>query len=51
VLPVTSAVYNPSNFSVTITVRGFKTGTTASVTITGLAGANGAVIPPIMSGL
>jgi len=51
VLPVTSALYNPSNFSVTISVSGFKTGTAAQVTIAGLAGANGEAIPQIMTGL
>ena len=51
VLPVQSAVYNPSNFSVLISVSGFKTGTAGFATIVGLAGANGAAIPPIMTGL
>jgi hypothetical protein len=50
VLPVKSALYNPRNFSVTISVNGFQTGK-ALVTIVGLAGANGAAIPQIMSGL
>ena len=45
VLPVKSALYNPSNFSVTISVGGFKTGKAAQVTIAGLAGADGAAIP------
>jgi hypothetical protein len=51
VLPVESALYNPSNFSVTITVGGFKTGKAAQATIAGLVGANGAAIPQITSGL
>ena len=51
VLPVKSAVYNPSNFSVTISVGGFKTGNAAQVTIAGLAGANGEAIPQFMTGL
>jgi hypothetical protein len=51
VLPVKSALYNPSNFSVTISVGGFQTGKAAQVTIAGLAGANGATIPQIVSGL
>jgi hypothetical protein len=51
VLPVESALDNPGNFSVTITVGGFKTGKAAQVTITGLAGANGEAISQITSGL
>ena len=51
VLPVKSALYNPSNFSVTISVGGFKTGKAAKVTIARLAGANGAAIPQIVTGL
>jgi hypothetical protein len=51
VLPVESALDNPGNFSVTITVGGFKTGKAAQVTITGLAGADGAAISQITSGL
>ena len=51
VLPVKSALYNPSNSSVTISVGGFKTGKPAKVTIAGLAGANGAAIPQIVTGL
>ncbi len=51
VLPVKSALYNPSNFSVTISVGGFKTGKAAQATIAGLAGANGAAIPQIVTGL
>jgi hypothetical protein len=50
-LPVISAVYNPGNFSVTISVGGFKTEPSASVTITGLVGANGAPISRIVSRL
>ena len=51
VLPVESALYNPSNFSVTITVGGFKTGKAAQATIAGLVGANAAAIPQIATGL
>jgi hypothetical protein len=50
-LPVKSAAYNPGNFSVTISVVGFKTGKAAQVTIAGLVGANGAAISQIVSGL
>ncbi len=51
VLRVKSAVYSPSNFSVTISVAGFKTGKAAQVTIVELAGANGEAIPEITSSL
>ncbi len=51
VLPVESALDNPGNFSVTITVGGFKTGKAAQVTIAGLVGANEAAIPQIATGL
>lgn len=51
VLRVESAVYNPSNFSATISVAGFNTGKAAKVTVGGLEGANGAAIPQISSGL
>ena len=51
VLPVTSALDNPANFSVTITVGGFKTGKAAQATIAGLAGANEEAIPRITTGL
>ena len=46
VLPVKSALYDPGNFSVTISVGGFKTGKAAQVTITGLTGADGAAHSP-----
>jgi hypothetical protein len=45
------ALYNPSNFSVTISVSGFKPGDAAQVTITGLAAADGEAVPQIISGL
>jgi sugar lactone lactonase YvrE len=51
VLPVESASYNPANFSATISVGGFNAGKAGQVIITGLAGANGAAIPQITSGL
>jgi hypothetical protein len=51
VLLVKSALDNSSNTSVTITVSGFKTGKPAQAVITGLAGANGAAIPQIITGL
>ena len=51
VLRVKSALYNPSNFSVTISVSGFNTGKPTQATITGLAGANGAAIPEFVSRL
>jgi hypothetical protein len=47
VLRVESALYDPGNFSVTLSVGGFKTGKAAQVTITGLAGVDGEAIPPI----
>ena len=40
VLRVKSALYNPGDFSITISVGGFKTGKPARVTITGLDGAD-----------
>jgi hypothetical protein len=51
VLRVTSALYNPNNFSVTISVAGFKTSSRAQAVITGLAGADGEAIPEVISGL
>ena len=51
VLTVKSAVDNPSNTSVTISVAGFKTGKPAKAVITGLSGSNGAAIPQIITGL
>ena len=51
VLRVKSALYNPSAFSITISVAGFKTSKPAQVTIAGLAGANGDAVPEIISGL
>jgi len=51
VLPVKSALYNPSTFSVTISVGGFKTGKAAKVTIARLAGADGAAIAQVVTGL
>ncbi len=51
VLRVKSALYDPGNFSVTISVAGFKTGKATQVTITGLEGADGAAIPEIVSRL
>ena len=50
VLRVKSALYNPSDFSITISVAGFQTGKPAQVTITGLAGADGVTIPQILTG-
>jgi sugar lactone lactonase YvrE len=49
VLRVRSALYNPSDLSVTISVRGFNTGKPAQVYITGLAGADGATIPQVVT--
>ncbi len=51
VLRVKSALYDPSNFSVTISVAGFNTGKAAQATITGLEGADGAAIPQFDSRL
>ncbi len=51
VLPVKSAVYDPGNFRVTLSVGGLKTGKAAQLTITGLTGADGADIPPITTDL
>jgi hypothetical protein len=51
VLTVESAVDDPSNTSVTISVGGFKTGKPAQAVITGLSGSNGAAIPKIITGL
>jgi len=51
VLTVESALDNPSNTSVTISVAGFKTGKPAQAVITGLSGSNGAAIPQIVTGL
>ena len=50
-IPVKSAVYDPGNFSVTLSVGRFKAGKAAQVTITGLTGAEGADIPSITTGL
>jgi sugar lactone lactonase YvrE len=49
VLRVKSALYNSSDFSVTISVSGFNTGKPAQVNITGLAGADGATIPQVVT--
>ena len=51
VLRVKSAFYNPSNFSVTISVAGFNTSKTTEVTITGLDGSDGAAIPEFVTRL
>ncbi len=51
VLRVKSALYNPSSFSVTISVSGFKTSKPAQVSIEGVAGGNGVAIPQIIAGL
>ncbi len=51
VLRVKSALYNPSDFSVTISVGGFNTGKPAQAAIAGLAAADGEAIPLITSGL
>jgi hypothetical protein len=51
VLRVKSALYDPSNFSVTISVAGFNTAKTTHVTIAGLEGAYGAAIAQITSKL
>jgi hypothetical protein len=51
VLRVKSAVYNPGNFSVTISVAGFNTAKTTQVAIAGLERADGAAIPEIVSRL
>jgi hypothetical protein len=50
-LPVLFADYDPGSDAVTISVAGFKPNKPAQVTISGLAGANGAGIAPIVSGL
>jgi hypothetical protein len=50
-LRVKSALYNPNNFSVTISVASFNTGKTTEVTITGLEGADEAAIPEFVSRL
>ena len=49
VLRVKSALYNPSDFSVTISIAGFQAGDPAQVNITGLAGADGATIPQVLT--
>jgi sugar lactone lactonase YvrE len=51
VLRVKSALYNPSNFSVAISVAGFSTSKTTQVTIAGLEGADGTAIPEFVSRL
>jgi hypothetical protein len=51
VLPLLSAGYNPGDDSVTISVAGFKPKKAGLVTITGLAGANGAAVGPIVTRL
>jgi hypothetical protein len=51
VLRVKSALYSPSNFSVTISVSGFIAGKAAQATITGLDGSDGTAIPEIVSSL
>jgi hypothetical protein len=51
VLRVKSALYIPSNLSVTISVAGFQTSKPAQVTIDGFAAADGFAIPEITSGL
>ncbi len=51
VLRVKSALYDPSNFSVTISVAGFNTAKTTQVTIAGLEDADGAAIPEFVSRL
>jgi hypothetical protein len=51
VLPIASAGGNFGNDSVTLAVSGYKANRAAQVTVTGLAGANGAGIAPIVTGL
>jgi sugar lactone lactonase YvrE len=51
VLRVKSAFYDPTNFSVTISVAGFNTAKATQATITGLEGADGAAIPEFESRL
>jgi hypothetical protein len=51
VLPLRSAGYNPGDDSVTISVAGFKAKKAGLVAITGLAGANGAPMAPIVTRL
>ena len=51
VLRVKSALYSPSNFSVTISVSGFNARKAVQATIEGLAGANGAAIAEFVSRL
>ncbi len=50
-LSVISAGYSFGNDSITLAVAGYKANKPAQVTIVGLAGANGAAIGPITSGL
>lgn len=50
-LRITSAAYNPSVFSVTLSVSGFNARKPAQVVISGLAGADGAAISPITTRL
>jgi len=51
ILRVKSALYNPINFSVTISVNGFNTGKATQATVTGLEGADGTAIPEFESRL
>ena len=50
-LPVRSAVYNSSNFSVQIAVASFSTSKATQVTIAAMLGANGAAISKIVAKL
>ena len=50
-LRVKSAVYDPSNFSIVISVGSFTSGKPTLVVISGLEGADGAAISPITTGL
>jgi sugar lactone lactonase YvrE len=50
-LRVKSALYNPINFSVTISVAGFNTGKVTQATIAGLEAADGVAIPQFESRL
>ncbi len=51
VLRVKSAVYVPGNFTIVISVGSFTSGKPALAVISGLAGADGAAISPITTGL
>jgi hypothetical protein len=51
VLRLNSAVYDPGDFTIVISVGSFTSGKPALAVISGLAGADGAAISPITTGL